>query len=353
MSSRSNYEAAAAFYWQPGEHFSFTGGALAYEGATTPTGSVVSVGREYAQVDVGYRDRRWSPFTDGAMLISTQATTMPSVTVANYEPLTRLNFRYEAFLARMSESSNIAFAGGTTSGEPQLAGLHLSINPLPGWSLGVSRIMQYGGGERDDSLRDLLDAFFDPSGSDNLGSDEEFGNQAASLTSQFVVAEPLPLAIYFEYAGEDTSTLSNFRLGNTAFAAGIALPRLGQRFSATFEITEWQNAWYVHHIYRDGLRHEGHVIGHWGADWRRLGDETGARSLLARLGWLPKFGGEIETSYRQLDNEDYTGGGYETAHQIDARYSRPWQQFSIGAELTVGRDVFGEAYSRASAFIRF
>jgi hypothetical protein len=353
MSSHSNYEAAAAVYWQPREHFLFSGGALAYDGETTPTGSVVSIGREYVQLDVGYRDRRWSPFSDGAMLISTQATTMPSVTIGNYAPLTRLNLRYEAFLARMSESSDIAFASGTTSGKPRLAGLHLSIEPLPGWSLGVGRIMQHGGGERDDSLRDLVDAFFNPADTDNLGSAEEFGNQVASLTSQFVLAEPLPLAIYFEYAGEDTSTLSNLRLGNTALAAGISLPRLGQRFSATFEITEWQNAWYVHHIYRDGLRHEGHALGHWGADWRRLGDETGARSVFARLGWQPKFGGEIETSYRQLDNEDYTGGGYDRARQIEARYSRPWQQFSVGAELTLGRDVFGESFSRASAFIRF
>ena len=91
----------------------------------------------------------------------------------------------------------------------------------------------------------------------------------ASFTSQFVLGEPLPMAVYFEYAGEDTSTLSNLRLGNTALSAGIAFPKLGERFSATFEITEWQNGWYVHHIYRDGLRHEGHVLGHWGGDWRR------------------------------------------------------------------------------------
>ena len=49
MSSQSDYEAAAGVYWQPGDHFLVTGGALAYEGETTPTGSVVSIGREYAQ----------------------------------------------------------------------------------------------------------------------------------------------------------------------------------------------------------------------------------------------------------------------------------------------------------------
>ena len=109
----------------------------------------------------------------------------------------------------------------------------------------------------------------------------------------------------------------------------------------------------MHHIYQDGLRHEGHVLGHWGADWRRLDDGVGARSLFARVDVDRAFGGAIEASYRQLDNEDYSGGNYETARQIDARYSRPWGQLFVGAELTLGRDVFGESYSRLGAFIRF
>jgi hypothetical protein len=353
MTSLSNYEAAIAAYWQPTAFLAVTGGVLSYEGETTPTGTVVSLGADFAQIDVGYRDHWWSPALDNAMLKSTQAATMPSVTISNYRPLTKAKLRYEAFVARMSESSNIAFGSGTTSGHPQLAGLHLSIEPFEGWSLGVSRVMQYGGGEREDSFGDLLDAFFNPADNDNTGTSEDFGNQVASLTSKFVVGDPLPLAIYFEYAGEDTSTLSNLRLGNTALSAGISFPKLGQRLAATFEITEWQNAWYTHHIYRDGLRHEGHVIGHWGGDWRVLGDEVGARSAFARLNIDRAFGGEIEASYRQLDNEDYSGGNYETAREIDARYSRPWNQVFVGGEVTVGEDVFGESYSRFGAFIRF
>jgi hypothetical protein len=355
MTSQSSYEGAAAVYWQTGDHFLVTGGALAYEGDTTPTGTVATFGREFAQIDIGYRDRWWSPFQDNALLHSTQAATLPSVTLSNYAPFTRANLRYEAFLARMSDSANIGLGAGTTSGEPRLAGLHLSIEPLPGWSLGVGRIMQYGGGERRDSLGDLVDAFFNPAENDNIGGElaDDFGNQVASFTSQFVLGEPLPVAVYFEYAGEDTSTLSNLRLGNSALSAGIAFPKLGERFSATFEISEWQNAWYVHHIYRDGLRHEGRVLGHWGADWRQVDDGVGARSVFARVGWERVFGGAIEASYRQLDNEDYGAVDYETARHIEARYSRPWEQVFVGAELTVGRDVFGESYSRLGAFIRF
>jgi hypothetical protein len=353
LSSQSAYEAAAAVYWQGGDHLLVTAGAVAYDGDTTPTGTVASLGGQYFQVDVGYRDRWWSPFQDSAMLVSTQAATLPSVTVSNYTPFTRVKLRYEAFLAEMSESANIAFGSGTTTGKPRLAGLHFSIEPLAGWSIGVSRVMQYGGGEREDSLRDLANAFFDPSSRDNLGPNgAEFGNQLASLTSQFVLGDPLPIAVYFEYAGEDTSRSSNFRLGNTALSAGIALPRLAENLSATFELTEWQNGWYTHHIYRDGPRNDGRVLGHWGADWRVPGDGVGARSMFARVTWEPNFG-TLESSYRQLDNEDYGTGDYETGRQIDARFSRPWDQVFVGAELTFGRDVFGDSYSRLGAFIRF
>jgi hypothetical protein len=356
MTSLSNYEAAIAAYWQPTDSLLLTGGVLAYEGEATPTGTVFSFGRDFAQLDLGFRDRRWGPSQDTAMLMSTQAPTMPSVTLSSYRPLTKAKLRYEAFVARMSESSNIAFGTGTTAGHPQLAGLHLSIEPVAGWSIGVARIMQYGGGEREDSFGDLLDAFFNPADRDNTATgdpNEEFGNQVASLTSQLIVAEPLPLSIYFEYAGEDTSRETNVRLGNTALSAGIAFPKLGSRFAATFELTEWQNGWYVHHIYADGLRHEGHVIGHWGGDWRITGDGVGASSAFARVNVDRVLGGELEATYRQLDNEDYTGGNYETARQIDARYSRPWNDLSVGAAITSGRDVFGESYSRVGVFIRF
>jgi hypothetical protein len=354
MGSQSDYEAAASVYWQPGDRFLVTAGALAYDGDTTPVGTIASIGGQYLQIDLGYRDRWWSPSQDNAMLLSTQAATMPSVSVSNYTPFTRVNLRYEAFLAESSESSDIAFGAGITAGKPRVAGLHLSIEPLAGWSIGVSRIMQYGGGEREDSLRELVKAFFNPSELDNTGpaSSGDFGNQVASFTSHFVLGDPLPMAVYFEYAGEDTSRSSNLRLGNSALSAGINFPKLGNNLSATVELTEWQNGWYVHGIYRDGLRNEGRVLGHWGADWRVPGDGVGARSLFARVTWEPTFG-TLETSYRQLDNEYYGVGVYETARQIDARYSRPWDQLFVGAELTLGRDVFGDSYSRLGAFIRF
>jgi hypothetical protein len=255
----------------------------------------------------------------------------------------------------MSESSHIAFGNGYTAGHPRLFGVHLSIAPLPGWSLGVSRVMQYGGGERDDSFSSLMKAFFNPSSYDNTinGNQQEFGNQVAALTSRFLVQGRLPFAVYFEYAGEDTSTLSNLRLGNAALSAGIDFPLLGDNLALKFEVSEWQNAWYVHSIYQDGLANDGHVIGHWGGDWRVFNDGVGARSWMVQVAWEPKFGGLIEGTYRSLDNQLYTGEPYVPGSNLNLRYSHQWHQFLAGAEVTLGRDVFGDTYSRVSGFVRF
>jgi hypothetical protein len=262
------------------------------------------------------------------------------------------------FLAKMSESSNIGFKNRTTTGNPRLAGLHVSMEPVSGWSLGFNRELQYGGGERGgSSVGDLFDAFFAPAKFDNAGSDlsvdEQFGNQVASITSSFLYPGRTPFAIYTEYGGEDTSRGKNYLLGNSSLSVGIRFPRLFRQFDFTYEVSEWQNTWYSHFLYRDGLTNDGLVIGHWGADQRVFGDDVGARSQMVDIGWQPSFGGVVELRYRMLSNESYSPNDYEDGYDVSLRYSRPFRKFTIGAEAYAGRDVFGESFSRIAAFARY
>ncbi|HKR36593.1 MAG TPA: capsule assembly Wzi family protein [Steroidobacteraceae bacterium] len=349
MSEEGTWAISASVYYQPSDHALLQLGGVAYPDEAIASGSMLSLGWEYAQLDLGFRDHWWSPMSDSSMLISTQAKTMPGITLSNYTPITKLGFQYEVFMAEMSRVDDIVFEGGTVSGKPRLFGTQVSIAPVRGWSLSASRILQYGGGPRDDSLSGLFDAFFTP-GSDNR--EGEFGNQTAALTSQFVFPAAHPFAVYFQYAGEDGSRSESWRLGNVSLSAGIDLPRLWNRFDLTYEVSDWQNGWYVHHIYPEGQSNDGHVIGHWGGDDRAPLDGVGAQSHSLRIGWSPRFGGRLELRYRTLANEDYSGVDYEREHDLALSYSRSAEQFVYGAEINVGRDVFGEDFARVGGFLR-
>lgn len=362
MTSDSAWRVSGQGYWQPNPYVFVSLGGVAYEDETVASGSVLSLGFEYAQLDVGYREHWFSPFSEHAMLISTQAKTLPSVTLSNYAPMTRLGLRYEVFLAEMEHSDRIVVTGGFTSGKPRLAGLHLAIEPAPGWSLAANRLAQFGGGERGGrSFTDFIDALVDPEEFDERGNvslSGEFGNQLAAWTSQFVFPGPVPFAAYLEYAGEDRAYEGNYRsFSNASLSIGMTFPKLWQRFDLTYEASEWQNSWYVHSIYRDGLTDDGHVLGHWGADARLAGHGIGAQAHLLRMGWEPTWGGLLQVRARTIANEKFPLRSppinYERGYDVAVSYSRAVNGFTAGAQAMAGRDVFGESFARFDGFVRF
>ena len=355
MNSDSPWRASARGYWQPGEHVLIALGGTAYDGDAVPNGSVVSLGFEYLQLDAGWLDYSMSPLTDSSMLLSTESQTMPQVSISNYTPLTRLGLRYRVLWAKMAHSDQISFEGGLTSGRPELFGVSGSIEPMSGWAFGVNRLMQYGGGGRGGaSVGDILEAFFDPTRYDNTGDlDEQFGNQVASITSSFLYPGATPFAVHVEYAGEDTVRNRNHLLGNAALSVGIRWPLLWQRFDVALEATEWQNAWYVHPIYGDGLANEGHVLGHWAADQRVFNDDVGGHAATLRIGWRPEFGGLAHLRVRASEPEDYSPVEYTQGYEFALGYAREIGGMTAGLELVTGRDVFGEDYSQVRGYARY
>jgi hypothetical protein len=360
MPADSDYELSVVAYVQPTDYFLVSAGGIAYSGRAVPTGSMASVGTNWAQLDFGYRDHWFSPMTDSSSIMSTEAPTMPSVTLSNYEPLTRLGFQYEFFLARMS-STEIAYNGEEQIGRPRLFGAQFSIEPFSGWSLGVNRLLQYGGGAGlPSSARFLARDFLEPS-----GTSQNQGNQQASYVSRFTAPTKVPFAVYFQYAGEDNSDGGSYLLGSPATSAGIDFPRIFRYFDATYEISEWSNIWYVHNIFLNGMTNDRFVLGSWGADQRNFGDGVGARSQMLRVGWEPAFGGYLEVRARTLQNQTYYGGDnrtyvptpgafpYHHYYDFTLRYSRPWNGVVVGAEAMGGRDVDGNGFSRFSGFVRY
>jgi hypothetical protein len=371
LTSNSDWELSAMAYVQPSDYLLASVGGIAYSGRTEFTGTMLSIGFNWAQLDIGYRDHWLSPMTDSSMLLSTEAPTLPSVTLSNWEPFTRLGIQYEFSLTRLSQidtnsgntlpGNNILYNGVASRGNPRVFSAQISIEPYPGWSLGVNRNLEYGGGSGlPGSASFLARDFFKPS-----GLSQTQGNQQASYVSRFIFPGKTPFAVYFQYAGEDNSDGGSYLLGNAALSAGIDFPRLWRHFDLTYEVSEWQNIWYVHNIFLDGMTSEGLVLGNWGADQRNFGDGVGARSQMLRLGWEPPFGGYLEARARTLANENYYGGDsrqysasnplpfpYHHFYDFSLTYSRLWNGLTVGAEADAGRDVDGSSFTRLSGFVR-
>jgi hypothetical protein len=366
LPNRSSWDASFAGYIQPSDYLLVNIGGVAYDGRQSFTGSYLSAGFSKLQLDIGYKPHWFSPLTDSSMLMSTEAPTMPSVSVSNYEPLTRLGLSYEVFDARMSYSNNIVYTaapGGITRGYPHLGGIQITMEPASGWSLGLNRLVQFGGGARGGgSLTALLRAIVNPSKysnlNPNLSIDQKAANQEASVTSSLIIPGRVPFVVYAEYAGEDTSHGRNYLLGDTALSWGIHFPHLPGGLDLTLEASEWQDNWYTHPIWQDGMTNDGLVISSWFGDQRVFNDAVGGRSAMARLAWDAWFGGRLELRYRTLQNQGYAVApfgvmNYQRYHEMTVGYSRPWMGVIIGGEFDNGRDVFGATFSRLAGFVRY
>lgn len=363
QSSDSPWGAIASAYYQPSDYLLFNAAAIGYKGKVQPTGSVISMGADFAQLDIGFRDHWFSPNTDSSMLMSSEAPAMPSITVSNYRPLTRFGFNYEMFLARMSEQKGITYKGTTTDGHPYLAGLQLGIEPADGYALAVNRLMQYGGGARGGAtLSDFHKALFDNGAANRSDSstNTEFGNQQASVTASALFQARIPLAVHIEYAAEDNAYAGIKYFGDTDLTLGVELPKLFSRYDFTYEVSEWQNAWYVHHLYPEGgMSNDGFVTGHWFGDQRVAGNAIGGSSQMVQAGRQFDNGSYVQLIYRSLQFDPRWSGvggavpAYKQFREFGVQVSGSWRGHMLSAELDSGKDIYGHSFARLSGSFEF
>jgi len=354
----NHYALNAQAYWQPSEYLLLSAGGMVKQENSNFEGTYLSTGWDSAQLDFGFRTHWLSPFSSNAMIYSTNAQAIPSLTLSNAAGLTDFKIQYELFAGVGSYSDKIAWQDGYTEGKPSLIGMHVSFEPVDGLSIGFNRAMQFGGGERGGrSLSDILKAFFDPGGQDNTGddlsSDQEMGNQIASFTSRITVPGKVPFSVYFEYSGEDTSFGENWRLGNAALQAGVHFPMLWQDFDLTYEVSEWQNAWYVSHIYQDGFTNHDCIMGHWGANDRMPSDAVGAQAHLLKINWQLNYKQLLSIDYKTVTNESYSAYEYRQGHNLVVRYSYSQNNKVYGVLGGIGRDTLDNDFTYLSLFFNW
>jgi hypothetical protein len=367
--ANSLFDASSVASYRPFDSLLLSAGGVGYGGRSGGgrynwDGSLLSLGDQFVQLDAGYRDQWLSPLIDSSMLISTNAPTMPSLTLSNQMPIGPPGFEYQLFLARMSYADHILWQGKYTAGDPRLFGMHYGFSPLQNWSIAGNALYQFGGGDRPGSLTTLFSNLFRNTalvGNGVTATDSRFANRTVSITSSYTFAGPTPVRTYLEYAARDTLHGELYRLHETALSAGVHIPELMRRFDLTLELSEWQNGWYTDYVWQNGLVEDGDVIGNWGADWRTFSNAGGARTAMAQLGFALESGDLINLRLRMLQNAGYANTAqvvadypaYKLAELATLEYAQPRSGYTRGLTLDGGRDEFGAGIVRLGAFVRF
>lgn len=346
-----------ASFHQFNKYFIANGGGT-YSDSTgfVPHNSYLSVGTEYIQFDLGYREHWLSPAQESTQLLSTNAEPIPSITVSNVKAITDFNIKYEVSFGLLKKMDGIHFDGKTSSGKPGFLTMHVSAQPFDWWTIGANRSFMFGGGDRSVSLKSIWDAFIDPVSSDNCGGDsdlqncnEEVGNQIASILTKFDFSiYDFPISIYAEYGGEDTKNFKTVSLGNLGATYGLFIPYLTSDISLYLEYSSFHSHWYVHHIYDEGYSNNNHIMGHWWGENKKLKDITGANVSTARINWDFNSQNHVEVIARTVKNNPSTLVEYKRLKELEINYKRPYKSGFINLSLNAGKDIYGDSFSRLS-----
>lgn len=273
-----------------GENITFNfGGTVSTEGNFIPHNTYLSLSSEYAQLDLGYKEVWLSPYQESAMLLSTQAKPVARVSLSSPRPISKWNIRYDLSYGKLEEMDGIRLEDTRSSGRPGFLTTHITAQFLPNWTLGGSRTMMFGGGERQITNTQIWKAFLNPMDGDNCGGDsklqdctKETGNQQAAITSKVDFTWGMPMSVYIEVSAEDANSHSNMKLGNLARNLGVFFPQLSDRSTLLIEATSMDNAWYSHHLYEEGYRNDGEIMGHWWGEEKNQGDGIGGAVVSSR-----------------------------------------------------------------------
>jgi len=351
-------QASASGFYQFNQYvIANIGGTIVNGERIIPHNSYLSFGYEYAQFDIGYREHWLSPFQESASLLSTNAKPALSITMSNVKPISSWNAKYEFSVGQLEEMDGIHFDEETSSGSPGFLTMQLSIQPFDWWTIGGVRTFMFAGGDRDVDLGTVWKAIIDPISGDNCGGESELqdcnkesGNQIAAINSKMDFSlQNFPFSLILEYAGEDAKDYK-YSLGNLGRSFGLFFPYINENLSLYAEHTKFHNAWYVHHLYDEGYRNNGTVMGHWWGNNKELKDGSPGNASLIRVNWDFSQKYHLQTLLRTatIDSYDEELYKYSTSKEIELRLTQVYKDGFINYSLMVGNDIYGESFYRAT-----
>lgn len=200
----------------------------------------------------------WGPGHDGSLIRGDASRPVYGVTMQRAEQHAFANkwlswigpWQYQAFVGQLDDYDAVPDA--------KLIGLRVTAQPLPYLELGASRAMQWGGGDRSESLSTLWNAI---KGNDNFdNSDDDKSNQIAGFDARLSLQSlvQVPMDIYAQYVGEDEAgglpAKKMYLAGVDYFSSYNNMPfQLYTEWTDTRSNASADGISYNHHVYTDGF----------------------------------------------------------------------------------------------------
>lgn len=211
----------------------------------------------------------WGPGQDGSLIRGDASRPVYGLTLqrAEQKPFETKwlswagNWQYQIFGGQLDNYTAVP--------DTKLIGMRLTAQPFHYLELGASRVIQWGGEGRPNSLRSLWDAI--GGGKDNIEDPgmTDPSNQLAGVDGRLNLIQwtNLPISFYGQAIGEDEAGgLPSRKLYLAGIDYSSQIKKMPYQLYAEWSDTrtngEVKNYTYTHHIYKDGYYQHGFPLGH-------------------------------------------------------------------------------------------
>lgn len=223
-----------------------------------------------AEIYVGNEQRHWGPGWVGSLILDQSAPAFWSTGIRK-NTTTRSENKWLAWVGPWAAD---VFFGGPLEGhtkpaDPYLVGMRLLLQPMRSLEIGLSRVLQWGGEGRDESLSSLWRGL---KGDDNtqvggLTSEQQPGNQLAGWDVRYSmpVDKTETVAMYLQRIGEDEGgglPSKNFNLAGVEFAQNSGPMPWRGFLEYTRTKAGRPGVAYRHSVYKQGYTNRNFSLGH-------------------------------------------------------------------------------------------
>ena len=318
-----------------------------------PDGSYIGAAVGNWMLAAGYQERWWGPGWDGSLILSTNARPGPQVSIQRNRTMP-FNSDWLRWIGPWSMTSFFEKLNDERVVQDAiLFGLRVTVMPVEGLEIGLSRTAQWCGSGRPCGASTFVDLLL---GHDNVGvnieASQEPGNQLGGIDVRWT--SPIgdsPYATYLQWIGEDTRQ-GGPQIGSWIRQLGVEFWGLipGLNFQHRSHI-EWADTMcreggiglskkkpgcaYNHgRVYETGYRYHGESIGH-GIDTDSLSSSIGSTLIDPQGNSVSLLARYIELN-REAQHNPLSSVAEEIA-EVSVSYNR---------QLDLGMASIGVVYSR-------